>query len=235
MPPKPKAKTAGAGALAAAARPYRLPVSGLEVGLLDVGRFVALNGYAHECRRLPFLSRAFRREEDFLVACKRVRYGGKGRTRLMSLAMMGDVERVSLLLKVGADVEARDASSFRPLHFAIFSGREAVVRQLLERGADVRAATKNGATPLHIASHYGHAAVVRLLLDRGADMRAAMTDGSTPLHAASQYGCEPVVRLLLNRGADMRAALMNGATPLHIASSRATSPSSVSCSTGAQT
>jgi hypothetical protein len=37
-------------------------VCGLEVGLLDAGRLVALNGYAHEFRRLPFVSRVFRRE-----------------------------------------------------------------------------------------------------------------------------------------------------------------------------
>jgi hypothetical protein len=114
MPPKPKTKTAGAGAPNAAPRPFRLPVSGLEVGLLDVGRFVALNGYAHECRLLPFLSRSFRREEDFLVACKHVRYGGKQRTRLMSLAGGGDVDRVTLLLKVGADVEARERGRLSP-------------------------------------------------------------------------------------------------------------------------
>ncbi len=182
MPPKPKTKTAGAGAPPAAPRPFRLPVSGLEIGLLDVGRFVALNGYAHECRLLPFLSRSFRREEDFLVACKHVRYGGKRqRTRLMSLAQLGDVDRVTLLLKVGADVEARDADGYRPLHIASTNGRGSVVRQLLERGADVRATTTDGWTPLHVASQEGHQSVVRLLLDRGADVNSATKDGILPL------------------------------------------------------
>ena len=168
MPPKPKTKTAGAGAPPAAPRPFRLPVSGLEVGLLDVGRFVALNGYAHECRLLPFLSRAFRREEDFLVACKHVRYGGKQRTRLMSLAIQGDVDRVSLLLKVGADVDARDAGGWTPLHWASATGRETVVRLLLDKGADVNATKTFGKTPLHIASERGHASIVRLLREAGA-------------------------------------------------------------------
>jgi hypothetical protein len=154
----PTKTNAGAGAPPAAparpARPYRLPVSGLEVGLLDVGRFVALNGYAHECRRLPFLSRALRREEDFLIACKHVRYGGKQRTRLMSLARLGDVERVALLLRVRADVEARDKGGWRPLHLASVRGHEAVVRQLLDRGADGGAGEhrQRGGTAPHLAS-----------------------------------------------------------------------------------
>jgi hypothetical protein len=217
MPPKPKAKNNARGAGAPAARPLRLPVSGLEVGLLDVGRFVALNGYAHECRLLPFLSRAFRREEDFLVACKHVRYGGKGRTRLMSLAQLGDVERVSFLLKVGAEVEARNVDGMTPLHCASATGREAVVRLLLDRGAEVRAATSKGVTPLHVASQYGHAAVVRLLLERGADVRAALPDGFTPLHSASLEGHEPVVRLLLDGGADANARDEEGRTALAVA------------------
>jgi ankyrin repeat protein len=215
MPPKPKAKTAGAGAPPAAPRPFRLPVSGLEVGLLDVGRFVALNGYAHECRLLPFLSRSFRREEDFLVACKHVRYGARQRTRLMSLARGGDVERVSLLLKVGADIEARETNGYRPLHIAILRNHVSVVRLLLEWGADVGDAKRY--PPLHFASACGCESIVRLLLERGADARATASDGGTALHLASHKGHEPVVRLLLDRGADVNARDGEGRTALVVA------------------
>jgi hypothetical protein len=83
-------------------------VCGLEVGLLDVGRVVALNGFAEACKRLAFVASSFYLERDLLMATKRVRYGGKRRTRLMGLARKGDVERVSFLLKVGAEVDARE-------------------------------------------------------------------------------------------------------------------------------
>jgi hypothetical protein len=43
--------------------------------LFDAARLVALNGFAHECRLLPFLSPDYAREEDFLVATRHVRYG----------------------------------------------------------------------------------------------------------------------------------------------------------------
>jgi hypothetical protein len=48
-----------------------MPFSGLEVGLLDVGRFVALtHGYAPACLLLSFVSPDFYREDDYLVATK---------------------------------------------------------------------------------------------------------------------------------------------------------------------
>jgi ankyrin repeat protein len=190
-------------------------VCGLEVGLLDVGRVVALNGYPEACKRLAFVSSSFYLERDLLMATKWVRYGGKQRTRLMSLSRAGDVERVSFLLKVGADMGARDGRGLTPLHWASERGHEPVVRLLLDRGADVGVRTTTGWTALHIASRKGREPVVRLLLDKGADVGArTTTHGSTSLHSASQAGHEPVVRLLLDRGADAAAKDMFGRTAL---------------------
>jgi ankyrin repeat protein len=196
-------------------------VCGLEVGLLDVGRVVALNGYPEACRRLAFVSSSFYLERDLLMATKRVRYGGKQRTRLMSLSRAGDVERVSFLLKVGAEAGARDTWGWTPLHLASYAGHEPVVRLLLDKGADVNARWTTHSTPLHLASSFGHEPVVRLLLDKGADMGATATNGWTALHCASREGYEPVVRLLLDRGADVTARLMrDGSKPLHLASQK---------------
>jgi hypothetical protein len=100
-----------------------LTVYGLEVGLLDVGRFVALNGYAEECKRLPFVSPDFAREEDFVVALKNVTYGPYERTRFHALERKGDGPKVRLLLKVGADVDAWTTEGETPLHFASEEGR----------------------------------------------------------------------------------------------------------------
>jgi ankyrin repeat protein len=165
----------GDGARRVAARPDEpaaaVYVCGLEVGLLDVGRVVALNGYADACKRLAYVAPAFYLERDLLMATKRVRYGGRGRTRLMGLARKGDAERVAFLLKVGAEVEARDAGGWTPLLLASEQGHEPVVRLLLDRGADTSAAMTSGATSLYAASQQGHEPVVRLLRDRGASGR----------------------------------------------------------------
>jgi hypothetical protein len=129
--------------------PPAVYVCGLEVGLLDVGRVVTLNGYAEACKRLAFVSSAFYLERDLLMATKRVRYGRWQRTRLMGLSRTGDVERVSfLLLKVHAEVDAADAGGRTSPYLASEEGRDVTVRLLLDRGADVGARTTRGWTPL---------------------------------------------------------------------------------------
>ncbi len=120
---------------AARRRHQPLNVCGLEVGLLDVGRVVALNGYEEACRRLAFVSSSFYLERDLLMATKRVRYGPQKRTRLMSLSRAGDAERVTFLLKVRAEMEAQDAWGYTALHYASFYGQVAIVRLLREAGA----------------------------------------------------------------------------------------------------
>jgi hypothetical protein len=92
-PDRDRDRDDGAPPPAQRARPDDPPapvyVCGLEVGLLDVGRVVALNGYPEACKRLAFVSSSFYLERDLLMATKRVRYGGWERTRLMSLSRKG--------------------------------------------------------------------------------------------------------------------------------------------------
>jgi ankyrin repeat protein len=188
-----------------------MPFSGLEVGLLDVGRFVALSGYAPACRRLAFVARGFYGEDDYLVAGKLLTYGQKRRTRLMSLARKGDLPRVTLLLKVGADVNAADTDGLTSLLLASERGHASVVRALLGKGANIDAEDARGRTALHHASRGGHVDVVRLLLSTGKfDVNAADEDGQTPLHLASERGRTSVVEALLDLNADINAADSKG-------------------------
>jgi ankyrin repeat protein len=192
-----------------------MPVSGLEVGLLDVGRFVALSGYAKACRRLAFVARGFYGEDDYLVAGKLLTYGPKRRTRLMSLARKGDKRRVSLLLDVGANANAADTDGMTPLLLASGRGHAAVVDMLLRNGADVDAEDSRGRTALHHATAGQHLDVMRLLLAWSADVNAADTDGRTALHLASIGGHTEVVRLLLEvEGVDVDASDNREWTPL---------------------
>jgi ankyrin repeat protein len=199
-------------------------VCGLEVGLLDVGRVVALNGYPEACKRLAFVSPSFYLERDLLMATKHVRYGPLKRTRLMSLSWKGDVERVSFLLKVGAEVEARDAEGTAALHWAGRKGHASIVRLLLDKGADVKARDWHAWTPLHCAGMKGHASVVLLLLDKGADVNATTPALLMPLHLASMEGHKAVVRLLLDRGANVKATTTGGRASLHYAIEKGHAP-----------
>ncbi len=79
--------------------------AGFEHLLNDALSVVAYNGFAHDCRRVPFVSKDAYESSDLLVATKRVRYGERGRDRLHSLAWKGDVRGVEILVKGGADLD----------------------------------------------------------------------------------------------------------------------------------
>jgi ankyrin repeat protein len=72
-----------------------------------------------------------------------------------------------LLLKCGADVNARAEFDATPLHWAAGWGHEALVDLLLAHGADVNAKEIGGRTPLGEARHMGKENVVRLLKKHG--------------------------------------------------------------------
>jgi ankyrin repeat protein len=198
-------------------------VDGLEADLLfDAARLVALNGYAHECRLLPFLSPDFLREDDFLVATKHVRYGRKQRTRLMSLARKGDEVRVRRLMRVGADVLAKDQWNQTVLELACEGGLESVVKDVLKDFMDEKDFQSYMDKLLFAAAMGGCEAIVKLLLERddarGVDeIYYGVWDGSTLLQVASEFGREGVVRLLASKGANLEITNWLGKSPLHLA------------------
>lgn len=82
-----------------------------------------------------------------------------------------------LLLRYGADPEARDGWGRTPLHWAMVSGNVDVVRLLLEAGTPADVLDDDGATPLAVlcarlecgSSRQGHPDIVRMLLAAGAN------------------------------------------------------------------
>jgi ankyrin repeat protein len=217
------------------ASPFGLvSVCGLLTELEDVGRVVALAGYGHEARRLPFLCTSLARDDELLVATRTAVYGPQKRTRLMYAARTGDVRRVTALLRPrGAEreVDATDAGGRTALHHASASGRVETVRLLLDKGADKdkEDTVKVGRyrsywRPLHFASAMGHADVVALLVQRGAATDVVHAEGGytreQPLHVACKYGHVEVVRLLLDVGADADARDVRARIPYIVAVER---------------
>ena len=127
-------------------------------------------------------------------------------------ARSGHAEVVELLLKAGADVNARNTRGDTPLCGAA-GLRAKTVAILLKAGAEVN---PNGApsSPLHLAALRGNAEVVALLLTAGAEVKAKTSDGFTPLHAALRGGNAEVVAMLLNAGAEVDARDAFGETLL---------------------
>jgi len=70
---------------------------------------------------------------------------------------------ISRLLTSGADVNARAAGGYTPLHIAAFHDDVAIVNTLLAHGAATDARDDNGKTPLAIAEEQGQALDARRL------------------------------------------------------------------------
>jgi ankyrin repeat protein len=137
-----------------------------------------------------------------------------GLTPLHLAAVEDSVAVAALLVRWGADIDARAESGAIPLHWAAVSGSNRVAELLIERGADVNARDKMGRTPLHYASNVD---VAWSLIRRGADVNARDKDGIAPLHLAVRGGREDVVSILLKHGADVNAVTAKKVTPLHVA------------------
>ena len=129
----------------------------------------------------------------------------------------GDLRAVYLLLRNGADVNARNANGETPLITAIDERSVDLIQILLNEGADPSLPTKNGLTPLHVAADRGLARIVRDLLIRNVEVDAKTDDGLTPLMVACKR-YEPIVRLLIEAGADVNARTRSGTTPIMYAS-----------------
>jgi hypothetical protein len=90
-------------------------------------------------------------------------------TLLHDMAGEGNMEKATLLLKHGADINPVD-DEFRttPLGFAARWGRRDVIRLLLDHGADANTAGAEWATPLAWAEKRGRAEIARDLRAAGA-------------------------------------------------------------------
>ena len=76
---------------------------------------------------------------------------------------------IDILLKHGADQEARDNEGQTPLALAVRWENFEAVQLLLERRANLEAKDKNNLTPLGLAVRTGNLKVVQWLLDKGAN------------------------------------------------------------------
>lgn len=77
-------------------------------------------------------------------------------TPLHSATAIQHLELVSLLIRKGANVNARQVNGITPLHTAAHYGNQELVNILIKAGADPKCKTNDGKTPLNMAFENGH-------------------------------------------------------------------------------
>jgi len=132
----------------------------------------------------------------------------------------GDTDRFAQLLPTASDLNAYDASGWRPLKRAIHVGSAAFTEQLLKAGADPNAKPLvDEASALVGAVRKDRADLVKLLLRYGA--APAAVGGESPLRDACAMKSVEMVAPLLQAGAPVDGD--GGDTPL-MSTARAMSP-----------
>jgi hypothetical protein len=119
-----------------------------------------------------------------------------GDTALHVAAAAYRAEIAARLIRLGADVGAKNRRGAQPLHYAADgmpgaprwnpAAQAEIVTCLIAAGADPNAVDRGGATPLHRAVRTRCAAAAAALLAGGADARRANAGGSTPMMLATR-------------------------------------------------
>ena len=161
----------------------------------------------------------------------------EGETALHEVARTGNIESAKLLLKAGANIDARETwGGQTPLHWAASQNQPEMIRFLVSRGADpdARAAVRDwqrrvtaegrpkdmnrgGFTPLLFAARDGFVESVRALLQGKADVDQPDPDGTTPLLLTLINGHWDTAKLLIESGANVNDWDFWGQSPLYIA------------------
>ncbi|GFR77207.1 ankyrin repeat and FYVE domain-containing protein 1 [Elysia marginata] len=143
----------------------------------------------------------------------------RGRNFLHTAIQAKDIESVLFLMSVNADLNSRtqDSHNLTPLHLAVLTGSEILVRNLLLAGALVDERTKSCETALLLAASRDCSSICSILIDSGADVDATDENLNNALHRAVYNGNLSTVKILLTES-HINAEALNakGQNPLHV-------------------
>lgn len=122
------------------------------------------------------------------------------RTPFLLAVQLGDINKVELLLKLGADRDARGRCGKTPLQYAVQQGHVHMLQWLLTHGFDIEASDDFLQTPLIYAAELGRVDCLAFLIEAGADL---FKSNDIQEQAIAVTGSLEVVRLLVSHGADI--------------------------------
>ncbi len=123
--------------------------------------------------------------------------------QLLHAAELRDTDKISSLLRQGANANCADNRGFTALRFGAMYGNTDMVSELIKYSAQVNEADTIGWTPLTFAIAGGHAPMVKMLIEHGADVNHVASDSRTALIEAILRGQRDIVRMLIEAGANV--------------------------------
>lgn len=113
---------------------------------------------------LTFAKQNFNQDNEMfeIVNCT----NSDGFTPLHLASSEGHAPLIEILIKFGAQVDARTNNFRTPLHIACLRGNLSVIQALIQHGADINAKDIDSNTPCHFCSEYGHRFCLKFLLTR---------------------------------------------------------------------
>jgi ankyrin repeat protein len=139
---------------------------------------------------------------------------GLGNTALHYAAQWKLDQYIPLMVSLGADVEAQNATGEPPLFTAVKYNSPSTIRVLLTSGASIDQRDKLGNTALHAAVRWNGRNAGAALISAGIDINAHALNGKTALHDAVRLSVTDLELLLTTNKADIDIRDAEGNTPL---------------------
>lgn len=137
--------------------------------------------------------------------------------QLHEAASDGDIEKVSMLLDAGVDINSKNVVGETSMHIAARMGHEGIIVMLLEKGALINSINNEGETPLHIVAQTNYISTLQKLLSaEGVDINRQDKEGNTGLHLAGRLNNPDMLKQFFDHGADIGIQNNEGETAHHI-------------------
>lgn len=149
---------------------------------------------------------------DLVLISRLIDKGADVKNSLLAALPNAGLEMVKLLVKKGADTNARNYNEKTALILAVESPSEVkpeVVRYLLNHNADVNAQDDKGMSALLVTAERGNLAIARMLLEKRANTAVKNNNGKSSWHIAAEKNDRKLMQLFEEYGASREYEYMN--------------------------